>query len=235
MKMHKVKYIIPVSKSIVGNLQIVIFFKLVKNIVNGYSISIIKSSPNIAINRRVVPWFTFPAIEFLDSLELMNKEIFEFGSGNSTVYFSKRGCHVSSVESSPIWGAYVESKCQASILIASDKNEYLESIHADRKPFDIIVIDGLYRADCAREIFKYKYLSNVSVVILDNSNWFPKTLNFLTQELGFLRIDFNGYGPKNHFPWKTTIFTNPKIVNDGWSYKNNDPIGSISTFDPNDF
>jgi len=203
--------------------------------VKGYSIDVIRRRGPVAINNRIVPWFTFPAIEYLDSLQIEKRKVFEYGAGNSTIYFSKRGCDVSSSESSHEWGDYIRTKCAAKIAITKDKIEYLGNIHSGNSSFEIIVIDGLYRAECAREILKYEYLSDVRVVILDNSNWFPKTLNFLTQELGFVRIDFNGYSPKNHFPSKTTIFTNPKIVDDGWKYFNNDPLGSISTFDPNDF
>ena len=53
----------------------------------------------------VLPWLTDGAVDFLDSYifyikanQKRNPSIFEFGAGNSTLYFLSRGCYVASVE-----------------------------------------------------------------------------------------------------------------------------------------
>ena len=50
-----------------------------------------------------IPWFTYSAIEFLS--ERMNKKmnVFEFGSGNSTLFFAKRVNQITSVEHNKDW------------------------------------------------------------------------------------------------------------------------------------
>ena len=37
-----------------------------------------------------IPWYTYPAIEFLNQIDFSVKSVFEFGSGNSTRYWAKR-------------------------------------------------------------------------------------------------------------------------------------------------
>lgn len=44
------------------------------------------------------PWITFPAIDFLETLELRGSAIVEFGAGASSVYFAKRSRKVISYE-----------------------------------------------------------------------------------------------------------------------------------------
>ena len=58
----------------------------------------------------VLPWLTDGAQYFLDShifyiksVLRKNPVVFEFGAGNSTLYFLSRGCLVTSVEQDPFW------------------------------------------------------------------------------------------------------------------------------------
>ena len=44
------------------------------------------------------PWITFPAIDFLETLDLSGVAVVEFGAGASTVYFAKRSKKVTSYE-----------------------------------------------------------------------------------------------------------------------------------------
>lgn len=46
-----------------------------------------------------MPWFTYPAIEYLDSLDLSKANVFEWGSGNSTAYLASRCSSIESVQS----------------------------------------------------------------------------------------------------------------------------------------
>ena len=36
-------------------------------------------------NNEPIPWFTYPSIQYLDQLDLSEKTIFEWGSGNSSL------------------------------------------------------------------------------------------------------------------------------------------------------
>ena len=47
------------------------------------------------------------------------------------------------------------------------------------------------------------------MLVLDNSDWYPNTVRFLQEKLGWMQIDFHGYGPINNYTWTTSIFVNP--------------------------
>ena len=49
------------------------------------------------------PWYTYPAIEYLNNLDFKNTSVFEYGCGNSSLYYLKRGAKVFSVEDNKIW------------------------------------------------------------------------------------------------------------------------------------
>lgn len=53
--------------------------------------------------RKKQPWLAFDAIDFLASFPLKGKQVFEYGSGGSTLYWCKRGAHVTSVEHDESW------------------------------------------------------------------------------------------------------------------------------------
>jgi len=54
-------------------------------------------------NGNPLPWFTYEAIELLESAEKSLWEIFEYGCGFSTLWWSPRVKHVTSVEHDLNW------------------------------------------------------------------------------------------------------------------------------------
>ena len=59
-----------------------------------------------------VPWMTYPAIEFLKNNLKPEDEIFEFGCGASTLFFSKRVKKVVGLETNPRWLGIINEKLQ---------------------------------------------------------------------------------------------------------------------------
>ena len=53
--------------------------------------------------KQKIPWLTFDAIDFLNTLPLQSKKVFEWGSGGSTLFWLKKGADVISVEHDPQW------------------------------------------------------------------------------------------------------------------------------------
>jgi hypothetical protein len=49
------------------------------------------------------PWLVFDAVDFLKACDLCGKQVFEYGSGGSTLFWITRGATVVSVEHDPIW------------------------------------------------------------------------------------------------------------------------------------
>ncbi len=50
-----------------------------------------------------IPWYTYPASEYLKQLDFSDKRVLEYGSGYSTIFWSRRAKHVVSIEDSPGW------------------------------------------------------------------------------------------------------------------------------------
>lgn len=155
--------------------------------------------------RRPLPWYTYPAIEFLEQLDFSGCSVFEYGSGNGSKYWSQRARTVTSVESDPRWhesGAR-ELAANQSLLLEEDKTEYVSALHRAGSDFDIIVIDGAYRYNCAIEAVKR--LKDGGLIVLDNSDWFPNTAKVLRED-GFTQVDFAGAGPINSYAWCTSMY-----------------------------
>lgn len=50
-----------------------------------------------------IPWYTYLAIEYLSHLDLTGFRVFEFGSGNSTIWWGRRSNFVQAVENNSLW------------------------------------------------------------------------------------------------------------------------------------
>ena len=59
------------------------------------------------------------------------------------------------------------------------------------------------RLDCARRAVGR--LAPGGIIILDNSNWLPKTAAFLRDQ-GYLQVDFTGFGPAGVWTWTTSVY-----------------------------
>lgn len=126
------------------------------------------------------PFFSFEAVEWLNKFLTKDMKVFEWGSGGSTIYFSKKVNTLISIEVSPEWHDKVSkvlkknniTNCQYLLKIpeASDSPNYpsnklehkgldFESYckTIDEYPngyFDLIVVDGAVRSFCIRHAFK---------------------------------------------------------------------------------
>lgn len=157
-----------------------------------------------------IPWYTYPAIEYLNNIDFSEKIVFEYGSGNSSSYWAKKSLEVISVENNKEWYEQVKQdlKDNQSLLFSSDDNTYEETINKLSKKFDVIIIDGIRRVECSKII--ENVLNDAAehgyMVILDNSDWYKNTAKYLRQELGLIEIDFHGFGPINGYTWTTSVF-----------------------------
>lgn len=154
---------------------------------------------------RPIPWFTYPALAYLDQFDLKEKSVFEYGAGHGSLYFAGRAKHVVSVEHDPVWHAKVAAQAPAnlSVLLRSEKGNYVSAVTESARLWDVIVIDGAWRRDCVGAA-----LSNLApngIIILDNSDWYPHTAGDL-RSAGLLEVDFTGLGPVNYYIWTTSFF-----------------------------
>ena len=50
-----------------------------------------------------IPWYTFPAIEYLSQFDYGQKQVFEYGCGSSSHFWAARAKYVVSIEDNPKW------------------------------------------------------------------------------------------------------------------------------------
>lgn len=181
--------------------------KLIKQINYNYNhFDSIKSQKSIGKNGEPIPWFTYPAIDYLKKLNLKDKNIFEWGCGNSSLFWSGQVKQVVSVEDNKDWFNAINKnrKDNLNIHLARDKKDYIEFISTLNKNFDIIVIDGKYRKECCDVAIRY--LNQGGLIILDNSERYPDLCKKLCKNGSFIQVDFDGFGPINTYVWETSFF-----------------------------
>lgn len=152
-----------------------------------------------------IPWYTYPAIEFLSQLDFSDKSVFEYGLGNSSIFWAKRAKNVISIEDNKKWydSIYKKSLKNQQTFLVKNREEYVNFIEKSEQKFDIIVIDAKYRFDCAKK--SIAFLKEGGIMILDNSDWYPDVAKYI-KESGFIQVDFAGFGPMIGFTWVTSIF-----------------------------
>jgi hypothetical protein len=173
-------------------------------VTNGQLRSLLVAKP---VNRKgeALPWFSYAAIHFLDQLKLDGLRVFEYGTGNSTLFWSRKGATVCAVEFDGGWASYVRQHAgpNAEILHEPNTEEYARAIMQYDDPFEIIVVDGAVRDLCAQNALGR--LAADGFIVLDNSEAYPRVAKSL-RESGLLQVDFIGPAPLVHTWQSTSIF-----------------------------
>jgi hypothetical protein len=159
-----------------------------------------------------LPWFTYASILFLEERIRPDMRVFEYGSGNSTLWWSRRVSSVVSCEHDPKWYEMMRPRIPSGVeycyrsLVQTD--EYSRAVAAYTHAFDIVVIDGRDRVNCIMN--SLGALTPRGVVIWDNSERpeYNEGYAYLLRN-GFRRLDFHGLGPVNTYGWCTSIFYRP--------------------------
>jgi hypothetical protein len=172
----------------------------------GHSLSS-RSYESVDGNNKPVPWITYPAINYIENLELKNKEVFEYGCGNSTLYFAKRSKRIVSVENNLHWYKKIKEKSKKynNLFLEYKNNEksYSRHIRESSKKFDLILIDGMFRFACTKEAVKK--LNTGGIILVDNIDRYPNICSYLKSK-GFTQIDMKGFNPINYYLSTTAIF-----------------------------
>lgn len=185
-----------------NNIQYHLIHRLLEN-KYGHKLSRDLKSP-VDANGNEIPWFTYPAFEFINQFDLSQKTIFEWGSGNSSVYFAKRCKQIISIEHDEVWFKKQQIKLLPNQQLFHLKdNSYFEAIISQNQLFDIIVVDGILRDDCLETAMNK--ISEGGMLILDNADRHPEASKKY-RDNGYTQIDFHGLGPINEYAWTTSIF-----------------------------
>ncbi len=157
-----------------------------------------------------VPWMTYPAIEFLKNNLNKNHEIFEFGCGSSTLFFSKRVKKIIGVETKVKWFEMLKSANLNNVEITLMEDGLTNPLYENfaknsGQKFDFIIIDSIKRFLSATT--SIDALKPGGAIILDDSERdnYKKIFDFFAAK-NFTQQDFPGNAPAQIKEKNTTIF-----------------------------
>lgn len=155
------------------------------------------------------PWFTYPATSFLRGRISPDFKVFEFGSGASTRWWASHVSEVIAVEHDKVWADKIALNLpgNAKLFYIPLKygGAYSQKISEFQNYFDVVVIDGRDRINCA--INALSALKHNGVIIWDNSNRDEYQKGYLhLQSLGFKKIAFIGMAPMIGITSETSVF-----------------------------
>lgn len=173
-----------------------------------------------SINQKgdALPWYNYTFIKFLTPRLTSDLQIFEYGAGNSTIWYAQKVKFIKAVENDAHWVAFLQTRLpkNAEVVFKSLNNQAYQneikigfSLSDQVKPtYDIVVVDGRRRNDCV--MMSVDYLSEKGVLILDNSERtdYQPAKDFM-KEKGFKSLDFEGIAPITAHNTCTTIFYRP--------------------------
>ena len=158
---------------------------------------------------RPIPWLVYPAIKLLeDRLPADPFSVFEYGCGASTFWWSQRARSVTSVEHDLGWYERVAPSIPRNVSLShvplDDSDGYARAVLAGEAGYDVIVIDGRRRSDCAR--FVLERLTPRGIVIWDNPDRarYAQGLERI-QAAGFRRLDLHGMAPRDNISSATAV------------------------------
>lgn len=156
-----------------------------------------------------LPWFTYPAISFLNRRIQSDMTAFEYGSGNSTLWLSQKVSRVVSYEHDFSWYCSMKERVPSNVEYRHCDLEYggdyCKAILGYNDRFNIVLIDGRDRVNCVKN--SLGALRENGVIVWDNTEResYQEGYSYLTRN-GFRRLDFEGHGPVNTYRWCTSIF-----------------------------
>ncbi len=181
----------------------------------------------------IYPWYTKPFLDILSSWKTTSPldtpiskwNVFEWGSGNSTIWWDRHCLSLMSIDHCSAWVKdvsnaiaskdktqvkYREISFGSTIGTTSPTCSYVTSINETSNKYDCVIIDGEYgRNTCAQELLKkdvsgnFKHLNIPSIVILDNAD--QKTIELSSTETFELLKDYKHFSYKEprHVDWRT--------------------------------
>jgi hypothetical protein len=170
---------------------------------NGFVESWLRRYP-ISKDLNPIPWWPYNFTHFLNLRLRPEFKLFEYGSGNSTLYLQNKVSSIISIENNLLWFN------KLSFLVHSRKNlifvndeDYVDAIGSDK--YDIICIDGIKRNECV-----YKCINNLTyngIIIIDDTDRVEyNEAKLMLLESGFKNLDFTGLAPCSINSNSTSIF-----------------------------
>ncbi len=173
----------------------------------------LSSMKNRSVDRtgEPIPWYSYPAIDFLNQRNHSHRSVLEFGAGCSTLFWAKRCGKVLAFEGNPRWFHELNAKLPSNVdlkaISVDSRGRWLRQVEEVLRQggygkFDLVVIDGLHRKDLAR--LSTQWVHHEGAVVADDAESWGCCESF--KDLGFQRVDFFGHAPATFLPHCTSIY-----------------------------
>ena len=190
------------------------FIRLISMYTIGYLneigwINSFKKQMPIDKNSNPLLWVTYGFIDFIS--ERLNKsiDVFEYGSGNSTLWYATQVNSVTSVEHDRKWLEKIKNSMPENADMYYQELEYGEAYsqypNKLNKKFNIVIVDGRDRVNCIKNAINS--IKDDGIIVLDDSEreTYEDGISFLLNK-NFKKIDFWGISPGSFHKKNTTIF-----------------------------
>lgn len=156
-----------------------------------------------------LPWVTYGFMDFISDRLNITMDIFEFGAGNSTLWYADKVNTVTSVEHDNAWFEKIQENMPKNVNINYKKlkydGEYSKFPNTLDNKFDIVIVDGRDRVNCMKNAIRS--IKDNGVIVLDDSErqQYKDGIDFLLNH-NFKKIDFWGISPGLFYKKNTTVF-----------------------------
>ena len=165
-----------------------------------------------------IPWYTYPAVDFLKVLDLSDSKVAEFGSGHSTLWWASRAREVLAFEADADWFREISEKAKRSpnidIKLVSSPTDCEQYFKPDY--FDVVVVDGGSglgtKGRAANAEIAFKNVRRTGLVIVDNTSAdYCRPIIEIANNQGWLRVDLAGHAPGAAKRSCTSLFFKPEV------------------------
>lgn len=150
---------------------------------------------SVSPSGRPLPWYTYPAIDFLAQRNFKDKSVMEFGGGQSTLWWAAHAKSVMTIEEDPAWHQQLKRDLPGNVdlhhVSIAEFSRVEDLLRSKATKFDVIVVDGHLRREATALAFQY--LGPSGALILDNADGYGFYEE--TKDRGCHRVDFFGFAP----------------------------------------
>ena len=155
---------------------------------------------------KAIPWMSYSIIEFLEQQLPSGVRVLEWGSGQSTIWWSGRASEVIAIEHDAGWVGVVAPSVgpNVRVLFADVRSaEYLTK-PLEFGAFDVVVVDGRRRSEC---VGAAEGLVNESGIIIVDDAARPEYAAAIGRlvDNGWTRLDFGGMRPLSYVSGLTAM------------------------------
>jgi len=148
----------------------------------------------LAPDGQPIPWLTYSFLDFLEGRLHKGLTLYEYGAGNSTLFFAKQVASVRSIEHNEEWYRIIQNNLPDNVnihYIPLGDGAYQNAISSEEQSFDVVLVDGRERVACIKNAVNK--LKENGVIILDDAERekYKEAFTFMKSK-GFRYLPFSG-------------------------------------------